>query len=114
MRVWDIPVSKLCRQHLLGQHRELHAIHSILTNGKKGYRHHPEVKRWENNLSALKFAHDSTAGIMFKRGYKHDSPLSPCGDMMDYPKPWEPIEVQWEKLRAKDCPCLQGGNDGRE
>ena len=31
MRTWDIPPEKLCRQHLLGEHRELHAIWSIIT-----------------------------------------------------------------------------------
>jgi hypothetical protein len=32
---------KLCRNHLLGEHQELHAIWSVLVNGKKGYAHHP-------------------------------------------------------------------------
>ena len=36
MRIWDIAAHKLCRNHLLGEHRELHAIWSILTTGKKG------------------------------------------------------------------------------
>ncbi len=31
MRIWDIPPKLLCRNHLLGEHRELHAIWSILT-----------------------------------------------------------------------------------
>ena len=42
MRIWDVPPECLCRQHLLGEHRELHAIWTILTTGKTGYTRHPE------------------------------------------------------------------------
>ena len=41
MRIWNISPKKLCRNHLLGEHRELHAIWSVLVNGKKGYARHP-------------------------------------------------------------------------
>ena len=45
MRIWDIPPEKLCRNHLLGEHNEQHAIWSILTHNKKGFSHHPETIR---------------------------------------------------------------------
>ena len=35
MRIWDIPTKKLCDQHLLGEHRELHAKWSIIKTIKK-------------------------------------------------------------------------------
>jgi len=35
MRIWDLPVKDLCKNHLLGEHRELHAIWSILTKNTK-------------------------------------------------------------------------------
>lgn len=35
MRIWDIHPSLLCRKHLLGEHRELHAIWSILIYKKR-------------------------------------------------------------------------------
>lgn len=35
MRIWDIPPDKLCRNHLLGEHNELHAIWNILTLEKQ-------------------------------------------------------------------------------
>lgn len=34
MRIWDLSPKRLCRNHLLGEHRELHAIWA---GGKKGY-----------------------------------------------------------------------------
>jgi hypothetical protein len=53
MRIWDIPPEKLCRDHLLGEHRELHEIWSILINNKKGYARHPETLRWKGKQRAV-------------------------------------------------------------
>ena len=75
MRIWDIPTEKLCRQHLLGEHRELHAIWSILTEEKTGYANHPETKRWRGRLKALYMRHDALVTEMGRRGYRHCSPL---------------------------------------
>ncbi|MDP8259441.1 MAG: pyrimidine dimer DNA glycosylase/endonuclease V [Candidatus Gygaella obscura] len=75
MRIWDISSSRLCRQHLLGEHRELHAIWSILVNLKKGYSHHPEVLRWKGKLKALYKRHEALCTEILSRGYNHKSPL---------------------------------------
>lgn len=75
MRIWDIPPPKLCRQHLLGEHRELHAIWSVLVNNKKGYSRHPETLRWKGKLAALYLRHESLVSEMERRGYSHGSPL---------------------------------------
>jgi hypothetical protein len=76
MRVWDLSVEKLCRQHLLGEHRELHAIWTVITKNKKGYSQHPETKRWRGKLKALYFRHEAQVKEMVKRGYRHFSPLN--------------------------------------
>ena len=76
MRIWDISPKKLCRNHLLGEHRELHAIWSVLVNGKKGYAHHPETLRWKGKLKALYGRHDALVVEMSNRGYRHCSPLA--------------------------------------
>jgi hypothetical protein len=75
VRIWDISANLLCRNHLLGEHRELHAIWSVLTNRKKGYSRHPEVLRWEGKLKALYLRHESLVSEMTVRGYIHKSPL---------------------------------------
>jgi hypothetical protein len=59
MRIWDLPPKILCRQHLLAEHRELHAIWSILTKNKKGYSRHPETLRWQGKLKALYERHQA-------------------------------------------------------
>lgn len=75
MRIWDIAPRKLCRNHLLGEHRELHAIWSVLTKNKKGYSHHPETLRWKGRLKALYLMHEKIVKEMVSRGYRHHSPL---------------------------------------
>jgi hypothetical protein len=78
MRIWDIPPDKMCRQHLLGEHRELHALWSIITNNKKAYAHHPETMRWRGKLKALYLRHEALVEEMTRRGYKHHTPLDPA------------------------------------
>ena len=75
MRVWDLPPEQLCRKHLLGEHREIHAVWSILTNGHKGYSNHPETKRWKGKLKALYTRHELVTAEMYRRGYSHSSDL---------------------------------------
>ena len=75
MRIWDIEPNKLCRNHLLGEHRELHAIWSVITKNKKGYSLHPETLRWHGKLKALYLRHEKLVKEMNLRGYNHFSPL---------------------------------------
>ncbi|TKB80919.1 MAG: pyrimidine dimer DNA glycosylase [Nitrospira sp.] len=75
MRIGDISPRSLCRNHLLGKHRELHAIWSVLVNGKKGYARHPETLRWKGKLKALYGRHEKLVEEMGHRGYRHQSPF---------------------------------------
>jgi hypothetical protein len=75
MRVWDIEADILCNSHLLGEHREIHAIWTILTENKKGYSHHPETLRWKGKLLALYNRHETIVAEMIKRGFSHKSTL---------------------------------------
>jgi hypothetical protein len=43
VRIWDVEPAFLCDQDLLGEHRELHAVRTTLTEGKRGYANHPGV-----------------------------------------------------------------------
>ena len=75
MRIWDIEPRRLCRQHLLGEHRELHGLWNILTLDKKGYSRHPETRRWVGKLAALFARHVQLVAEMERRGFTHRSPL---------------------------------------
>lgn len=107
MRVWDLPPQKLCREHLLGQHFEIHVMWSALVGGKKGWRNHPETRRWESHLGALRRKHDETVEEMLKRGYNHESPLDNSTERMDreYPDPITPVEEQERILNELNCDC---------
>jgi hypothetical protein len=114
MRIWDVDAAQLCRAHLLGEHRELHAVWTVLTQPKRGYRNHPETRRWEGRLRALFLRHEAQLAEMVRRGYRHASPLDPAlatGPAVQDVS-IEPLEAQIELLRARDCPCFR--KPGRE
>ena len=107
MRIWDIPQEKLCKQHLLGEHRELHAIWSVLTKNKKGYSKHPETLRWKGKLKALYLKHEEIVKEMKKRRYNHFSPLDKklsCGDE-NQNELIDSTEEQIRILKEKNCEC---------
>ncbi len=107
MRIWDVPPQVLCRQHLLGEHRELHALWTILSEDKQAYRRHPETIRWEGKLAALYARHAALVEEMSRRGYAHNSPLDPrhvAGDAEQHDFVDTP-ENQLEILRQKSCAC---------
>ena len=107
MRIWDLDPEKLCRNHLLGEHRELHALWSILSESKKGYSKHPETKRWVGKLKALYNRHELLIKAMEKRGYKHLSPLDiklATGEATQNKHIHSPKE-QIEIIKNKKCGC---------
>ncbi len=107
MRIWDINTNVLCRQHLLGEHRELHAIWSIITQNKKGYTNHPETKRWKGKLKALYNRHEEIVKEMEKRGFIHNSPLEKIlATGKDKQNVYiDTIEDQMKILKNKKCNC---------
>lgn len=107
MRIWDLPPRDLCRVHLLGEHRELHALWTIITQDKKGYRNHPETKRWVGKLLALHNRHEALVTEMTRRGYNHNSILDKklaTGEAVQ--KTFlHTSEEQKELLKNKHCSC---------
>ncbi|MEX0789231.1 MAG: DUF1722 domain-containing protein [Actinomycetota bacterium] len=75
MRIWDLSPGYLNRGSLLGEHRELHGLHSILVNNKKGYSAHPETLRWIGALGGLVERHNQLVAEMALRGYVDRTPL---------------------------------------
>lgn len=72
MRMWGVSPNMLCREHLLGEHLEMHMFAGSIKKGisMKGY--------VDNNLlepRKIKERHDALAEEMLIRGYKHRSPL---------------------------------------
>ena len=107
MRIWDISPRRLCRAHLLGEHRELHAIWVVLTQGKRGYSRHPETLRWKGKLRALYRRHGAQVVEMGRRNYRHRSPLdrrlATGRDTQD--QRIDSLRRQRILLQAKGCQC---------
>ena len=111
MRIWDVSPSLLCRQHLLGEHCELHGLWRVLTEERQGYAQHPETRRWRGKLAALFVRHEGLAEEMARRGYQHASPLDQrqaTGSAVqdDYV---DSLEAQLAILRNKGCACAVRG-----
>ena len=107
MRIWDLQTKKLCRNHLLGEHRELHAMWAVITEKKKGYSKHPETLRWIGKLNAMYSRHEDLVEEMINRGYLHKSPLDKrraVGKLkqdMFIDSPARQIQI----LKHKKCDC---------
>lgn len=102
MRIWDVHPGYLNRQSLLGEHRELHGLVSILVAGKKGYSRHPETLRWVGYGWALKQRHRALVCEMNLRGYNDRSPVRTRSQKGKWPPVFidEP-HVQFELLKDK-------------
>ncbi len=114
MRIWDLPVETLCRAHLLGEHRELHAIWIILTQDRSGYARHPEVLRWRGRLRALWLRHEAEVAEMTRRGWTHRSPLDEAlatGSAVQ-DRLVDALADQVRALAAKGCACRPGRAPG--
>ena len=102
MRVWDVSPGYLNRQSLLGEHRELHGIVSIIVKGKKGYSNHPETMRWVGYGWALKQRHKQLSCEMMLRGFTDKSPVTTRSNRGIWPDVYidEPSQ-QYEILKSK-------------
>jgi len=70
MRMWLVDPKILCREHLLGEHLEMHMFAGHFRKGRAlgGYAPMCETDK-------IASRHDALATEMERRGYKHKSPL---------------------------------------
>lgn len=112
MRIWDLEPSYLCRKHLLGEHRELHALWTVISQGKKGYSNHPETKRWVGKLAALFRRHDDLVKEMRRRSYNHFSDLDKSLAVGLNLQDDFLVSAEEQKKLLKDKGCSCGGEFG--
>jgi len=72
MRMWMVNPNIMCRQHLLGEHLELHMFLGTIKKGTsiEGY-----LKNGLLETHNIQSRHDQLVQEMIKRGYKHNTPL---------------------------------------
>ena len=109
MRIWDVPAGYLSRQSLLGEHRELHGLESILAHGKRGYSRHPETLRWVGRRRALCRRHELLVAEMVVRGYVDRTPLERTRAHLRWPSVFvtEPVD-QYALLGIKYGETVRG------
>lgn len=72
MRMWMVPPQHMCRQHLLGEHVEIHMLVGSLSRNKsiQGF-----IDKGLIEPMAIVARHDEIVQEMSRRGYNHRSPL---------------------------------------
>ena len=72
VRMWNIPPRHLCRQHLLGEHVEMHMFAGTLLKGISiaGY-----IRDGLVETRHIIDRHDELVAEMLRRGYNHNSPM---------------------------------------
>lgn len=73
MRMWMVDPRILCRQHLLGEHAEIHMFIGTISRGNsvKGY-----LDKGLLEVHSLYNRHDELVKEMKRRNYRHDSAIS--------------------------------------
>ena len=72
MRQWNVNPKMMCRQHLLGEHVELHMFRAHL---KKGHDLSGYISKGYLSPTTLYSRHEEVAKEMLNRGYQHWSPM---------------------------------------
>lgn len=99
-RQWNVHPNNLCRQHLLGEHCEIH-------KSLGGIRHGRSIAGWleRGQIDPITYAarHAQLVMEMYKRGYNHQSEL----DTSDVVLPIGDIDVEYNLMdlseRCEEC-----------
>ncbi|OKY79042.1 MAG: Pyrimidine dimer DNA glycosylase T4 endoV family [Candidatus Methanohalarchaeum thermophilum] len=101
MRMWMVDPELMCMQHVVGEHRELHALKGSLERTKPKYNNHRKhrknlitlAKSGIIELRSLKERHEELVEYMDN----HDSPIGETPTLEYLPKEVRKAEVNKEK-----------------
>ena len=76
MRMWMVSPELMCRNHLLGEHVELHMLAGCIQRGKNinGF-----LEKGLVDPSLIHSRHEELVREMERRGYRHQSPIAEIG-----------------------------------
>ena len=109
--MWGINPKKLCNQHLLGEHVEMHMFVGCIKKGisLKGY--------YDNKLvctNLIKKRHDDLAVEMMSRGMKHKSPIMEMGFFRNFKYGKIDVNANISELIRRCSKCRDRLIDGAE
>jgi len=84
MRMWNVNPKLLCKDHLNGEHLEIHKFIGALRAGRS-------VKGYLEGLYAvhlIRERHEQLVEEMLRRGWKHKSPIPPDFDELECVAGW--------------------------
>ena len=101
MRMWMLSPKYLCRNHLLGEHKELHMLFGSLLKGRKisGY-----LRKGLLEPQNMNIRHNDLVIEMLRRGYQHKSPL-----LVDFKVPVGHVnrDISVSDLRERCTQCFK-------
>lgn len=105
MRLWTLHPKYLDPQGLVALWRESLLARAVLRGETKGYRHHPQLQRFQH-LSSPRVAINSYLATVWseatQRGYSFDrSKLGPARELPPIPCTSGQLEHEWQHLLAK-------------
>jgi hypothetical protein len=105
IRMWNVEPKEMCRQHLLGEHLEMHMFVGTFNQHKSldGY-----IKNRLVELHNVEKRHRKLSIEMTRRGYKHKTPLSFYFNGRAGKVDSETNKKELSK-RCKECRRLQNG-----
>lgn len=71
-RMWMVNPKIMCRQHLLGEHKEIHQLIGSLENGRSVKGH---IDKGQIDLTQIESRHAVLSVELERRGYNHKSPI---------------------------------------
>jgi len=102
MRMWMVDPRLMCRNHLLGEHKEVHMLAGTLLRGKS-------IQGWVDqgliDPASVRERHDELVSEMKRRGYNHKSPLPES-----FPDPSHPmisVEDSHKELKRRCSKCAR-------
>lgn len=80
-RMWLADPEIMCRQHLVGEHAELHQLVGTITNHPHGEAIlNGHAKQGNIDTSLIESRHSALVDELRRRGHDHDSPLPAFAD----------------------------------
>lgn len=106
MRIWSVHPSELDRIGLVACWRETLLAQAVLADETKGYRNHPQLKRFREAANPMELVGAYLKGILNEaaaRGYKFngDKILHPIAPNQQIEVTEEQLEYEWKHLGNK-------------
>jgi hypothetical protein len=78
--MWNLPVKMLCRNHLLGEHFEVHILANQVSNNelKPGF-----IRNGLVEVHNIRKRHDELVEEMLSRGFNHKTPMTFSTDKVE-------------------------------